>query len=110
MTKANEENVEWMRQDNTPTFVEEDTLLEIDLIWQALADCPITLTMSKFLNLVSRFRQAMDSRLQIPQTPILANFTEPSGRPAIIDHPNPTIKEWCKALKSRGALWMVAQR
>ena len=56
MTKANEANVEQMRQDNIPTAVEEDNPSETHAIWQALADCPITLTMSKILNLVLRFR------------------------------------------------------
>ena len=55
VTKANEANVEWMRKDNTPTTIEEDTPPEIDPIWQALTDCSIMLTMSKLLNLVSRF-------------------------------------------------------
>ena len=55
MTKENEANVEWMRQDNTPTVVEEDTLPVIDPILLALADCLVMLTMSKLLNLVSRF-------------------------------------------------------
>ena len=83
MTKANEENVEWMRQDNTPTFVEEDTLLEIDLIWQALADCPITLTMSKILHLLLHFLQAIESRLHTPETKIPAHFTESSSDPML---------------------------
>ena len=34
---------------------------EADPIWQALANCPITLTMSKLLNLVPHFRQAMET-------------------------------------------------
>ena len=36
---------------------------EADPIWQALANCPITLTMSKLLNLVPHFRQAMETWL-----------------------------------------------
>ena len=61
VTKANEENVERIHQESTLAAVMEDTPPVNDPIWQALADCPITLTMSKLLKLVPRFRQAMES-------------------------------------------------
>ena len=61
VTKANEENVERIHQESTLVAVMEDTPPVNDPIWQALGDCPITLTMSKLLKLVSRFRQAMES-------------------------------------------------
>ena len=66
--------------------------VEVDPIWEALADCPITLTMSKLLNLVPRFRQAMEARLQTPHKTIPTLFMEPNPGPTVIDHQNPAIK------------------
>ena len=85
-------NIEQMRQDVAPTTTHVVTPLDVDPIWEALADCPITLTMSKLLNLVPRFRQVMESRLQMPHKVILTLSTEPNHRPTVIDHQNPAIK------------------
>ena len=57
MAKANGANVERMRQDVAPATTDAVSPSEVDPIWEALADCPITLTMSKLLNLVPRFRK-----------------------------------------------------
>ena len=65
---------------------------DVDLIWQSLGDYPITRTMSKLLNLVSLFRQAMESRLQMPHKVILTLFLEPNHRPTVINHQNRAIK------------------
>ena len=64
MAKGNAANAEWMRQDTTPGTTDVVSPIEVDPIWEGLADCPITLTMSKLLNLVLRFRQAMEEKLQ----------------------------------------------
>ena len=50
MAKANAANVERMRQDAAPATSDTVISTEVDPIWEALADCPITLTMSKLLN------------------------------------------------------------
>ena len=92
VTKANEENVERIHQESTLAAVMEDTPPVNDPIWQALADCPITLTMSKLLKLVPRFRQAMESYLYTSQITILVNFTKSTSGPAIIYHQNPKMK------------------
>ena len=75
-----------MWQESTPTTTTEDVVQEANPIWQALAYCPITLRMSKLLNLVPRVRQAMETRLQTPQVTIQANFAESTAGSAIIDH------------------------
>ena len=62
MAKANAANVERMRQDAAPATIDTVISAEVDPIWEALMDCPITLFMSKLLNLVLQFRQAMESR------------------------------------------------
>ena len=65
----------------------------VDPIWQVLADCPITLMMSKLLNLVPRFGQAIETRLrEAEQVMIPANFVECTTGLSIVDHHNPTIK------------------
>ena len=86
MAKANVANVKQMRQDVAPATTDAVTLSDVDPIWEALADCPITLTMTKLLNLVPRFRQAMESRLQTPHKVIPTLFTEPNYGPMVIDH------------------------
>ena len=65
---------------------------EVDPIWESLADCPITLTMGKLFNLVPRFQQAMESRLQAPHKVMPTLFKEPNHGPTVIDHKNPAIK------------------
>ena len=92
VTKANAVNIERMLQDVTLATTDAVTPSDIDPIWQALADCPITLTMSKLLSLVSQFRKAMESSLQIPHKVIPSYFTEPTHGPTIIDYYNPAIK------------------
>ena len=52
VANANTTNVQWMCQDTTPVTTDAVIPTEVDPIWEALADCPITLTMSKLLNLV----------------------------------------------------------
>ena len=91
-TKSNAANVERKRQDVTPATTDVVTPSDIDPIWQGLAVCLITLTMSKLLNLVPWFRQAMESRLQTPHKVIPTHFTEPTDGPTVIDHQNPAIK------------------
>ena len=63
VTKANIANIERMRQESVSGTPEARSMVQVDLIWEALADCPITLTMSKLLNLVRWFRQGMETRL-----------------------------------------------
>ena len=92
VTKANAANIERMRQESTSDTPEIGSTAEADPIWEALADCPITLTMSKLLNLVPRFRQAMEARLQAPHKTIPTLFTETNLGPTIIDHRSPVIK------------------
>ena len=53
VAKANVANVERMRQDTASVTTDVVIPVEVDPIWEVLADCPITLTMSKLLNLVS---------------------------------------------------------
>ena len=76
----------------------------MDPILQALVDCPITLTMSKLLNLVPQFRHAIESRLQIPQATIPAHFTGPSSGLTIIDHLNPVIKALVQGIEITGCI------
>ena len=92
MAKANAANVEQMREDAAPTTSDTVISTEVDPIWEALADFPITLTMSKLLNLVPQLRQAMESRLQNPHKVIPTLFTEHNHEPTVIDHQNPAIK------------------
>ena len=67
-------------------------VVEGDPIWEALADCPITLTMSKLLDLVPRFQQAMEARVQAPLQAIPTLLTETNHGPTSIDHKSPVIK------------------
>ena len=76
----------------------------MDPIWEALADCPITLTMSKLLNLVPRFREAMEARLQTPHKTIPTLFTEPNPGPTVIDHQNPAIKVFVHDTEIKGCV------
>ena len=89
VAKANATNVERMRQDTAPGTTDAVNPIEVDPIWESLADCPITLTMSKLLNVVLRFWQAMEARLRTPHKTISTLFTEPSPGPTIIDHKKP---------------------
>ena len=91
MAKANTANVEWMRQYATLATSNTVILIEVDMISETLADCPITLTMSKLLNLVPQFWQAMESRLQKPHKVIPTLSTEHNHGPMIIDNQNPAI-------------------
>ena len=75
-----------MRQDVAPDTTDVVIPSKVDPIWEALPDCPIVLTMSKLLNLVPQFRQAMESRLQTPHKVIPTLFTEPNYGPMVIDH------------------------
>ena len=92
VAKANAASVEQMRQDSAPGTADAVSSVEVDPIYEALTDYPITLTMSKLLNLVPRFRQEMEARLQMPHKTIPALFTEPNLGPTLIDHQNPAIK------------------
>ena len=55
VAKANAANVKRMRQDTAPSTTNVLSPVEVDPIWEALADRPITLTTRKLLNLVPRF-------------------------------------------------------
>ena len=46
VTKANATNIERMRRESTSEAPEMRNVVEVDPIWEALVDCPITLTMS----------------------------------------------------------------
>ena len=104
VAKANASNVERMRQesgtDTTMAIRNEET----DTIWEALAECPITLTMSKLLNLVPRFRQAMEARLQVPHRTVPALFTETNLGPTVIDHRSPAIKILVQGTEIQGCI------
>ena len=104
MTKANAANIERMRQESTSGTPETGSTAEADPIWEALADCPITLTMSKLLNLVPWFQQAMQARLQAPHKTIPALFTETNLGPTIIDHRSPTIKALVHGTEIQGCM------
>ena len=104
VTKATAVNVEQMRQDVAPATIGAVILSEGDPIWEALADCLITLTMRKLLNLVPRFWQAMESRLQMPHKVIPSLFTEPNHGPMVIDHQNPAIKVLVQGTKITGCV------
>mgnify|MGYP007046867641 CR=1 FL=1 len=80
VAKANAVNVERMRQDVAPATIDAVIPSEVDPIWEALANYPIMLTMSKLLNLVQQFRQVMESRLQTPHKVIPTLFTGPPPR------------------------------
>ena len=92
--KANEADAERMRQESATTTAQmERTTLTPDLIWQALADYEITLTMDKLLRLVLRFRKTVENRIRgIAGLEISVNYTESSSSPVVVDHHNPTIK------------------
>ena len=92
--KANVANKERMRQEsaNNSLPMEEDTLSP-DPIWQALADCEITMTMEKLLRLVPRFRQVVENRIKgTPGLDVSANFAETSAGPSVVDHHNLAIQ------------------
>ena len=92
VAKANAANVERMRQESASGTTNAGSPAEADPIWESLADCPITLTMGKLFNLVPRFQQAMESRLQAPHKVMPTLFKEPNHGPTVIDHKNPAIK------------------
>ena len=48
--------------------------------------------MSKLLDLVPRFRQAMETRVQAPRQTIPSLLTDTSSGPTIVDHRSPAIK------------------
>ena len=102
--KANADNVERMRQESASGTTNAGSPAEADPIWEALADCPITLTMSKLLNLVPRFRQAMEARLQTPHKTIPTLFMETNLGPTIIDHRSPAIKVLMDGTKIQGCV------
>ena len=77
---------------DAPGITDTVSPVEVDPIWEALVDCPITLTMRKLLNLVPRFQQAMEARLQMLHKTIPTFFTEPNPGPMVINHQNPAIK------------------
>ena len=52
VAKANATNVERMRQESASGTTDAGKPAEVDPIWEALAECSITLTISKLLNLV----------------------------------------------------------
>ena len=79
-------------------------MAEADSIWEALVDCPITLTMSKLLNLVPQFWQAMESRMQTPHKTIPALFTETNLRLTIIDHRSSVIKVLVHGIEIQGCV------
>ena len=92
VAKANATSIERMRQDSMPGSTDAVSQVEVDPIWEAIVDWPITLTMSKLLYLVPRFRQAMEARLQTSHRTNPALFTKANLGPTIIDHRNPAIK------------------
>ena len=92
VAKANAANVARMRQETTSAAPKDRHDTEEDPIWDILADCPITLTMSKLLDLVPRFRQAMETRVQAPRQTIPSLLTDTSSGPTIVDHRSPAIK------------------
>ena len=94
-----------MRQESASGTTDAGKPAEVDPIWEALADFPITLTMSKLLNLVPQFWQAMEARLQTPHKTIPALFTEPNLGPTIIDHRNPPIKVLVHGTEKKGCVW-----
>ena len=51
------------------------------------------MTMEKLLQLVPRFRQAVEDRITgKPKIEVSANFAETSTGPTVVDHHNPAIK------------------
>ena len=83
-----------MRQESANNVgpLEED-IISSDPIWQALVGCKITLTMEKLLQLVTRFRQAVEDRIVgRPGVGIFANFTDTNNGQMVVDHHNPAIK------------------
>ena len=71
----------------------EENALSPYPIWQALADCEITMTMDKLLRLVPRFRQMVEKCIRgTTKLHISANFAESSTGPAVVDYHNPAIK------------------
>ena len=71
----------------------DDTTTGEDPLWQALADYQIIVTMNKMLNLVPRFRQAMETRMRnIDRVMIPTKFAESITGLAMVDHHNPAIK------------------
>ena len=104
VTKVNAANIKRMRQELVSGIPKAGSTVEADPIWEALVDFPITLTMSKLLNLVPRFRQAMEARLQAPHKTIPALFTETNLGPTIIDHRSPAIKALVHGTEIQGCV------
>ena len=79
-----------MRKESANTVeLLEDEGPSPDPIWQALTGCEITLTMEKLLQLVPRFRQAVEERVTgRPGVSVATNFTDISDGPTVVDHHN----------------------
>ena len=93
MEKANAANAERMRQESAQLGPIEEDFGSPDPVWEALADCEVTVTMEKLLQLVLRFRRAIEDRITgRPGISVATNFTETSNEPAVVDHRNPAIK------------------
>ena len=92
--KENAANAERMKQESANANLRtEENALSPDPIWQALADCEITMTMDKLLRLVPRFRQMVENRIwSTTGLDISANFAKSSTNPVVVDHHNPAIK------------------
>ena len=104
MAKDNTTNVERMRQDVAPATRDIVISAQVAPVWEALADCPITLTMRKILNLVPQFRQAMESRLQKPHKVIPTLVMEHNHEPTVIDYQNPAIKVQVQGTEIMGCM------
>ena len=61
--KANAANAERMRQESAQLGPIEEDFGSPDLVWEALAGCEVKLTMEKLLQLVPRFRRAIEDRI-----------------------------------------------
>ena len=93
-SKCGEYDATRMRQEsaNNDGPIEEN-IISPDPIWQALAGCEITMTMEKLLQLVPRFRQAVENRIiGKPGINVSINFAKTSAEPTVVDHHNPAIK------------------
>ena len=104
--KANAVNAERMKQESMNASLQtNDNVLAPDPIWQALADCEITLTMDKLLRLVPRFRQVVENRIRgTTGLDVSTNFAESSTGPTVVDHHNPAIKLVLKGQEISGCI------
>ena len=86
---------------NTNKPAQLDTINEAlgeDPIWQALANCQISMPLSKLLNLVA----AMSSEKEWSSVPI--HLAETSNGAAVIDAQSPTVKLLFKGPEIRGCI------